>query len=148
MIAPQPPPGTPPLRAGAQRLMQSRLAILDCLRPPVDDPQPADRARGPSRWNLLYAAGRRYWQGHPARLAAALVAPLVSHWGRRHPLALVALSVAAGAVLVVARPWRVLSLTGLLAAALKSPHLASLAMSALAARRARGHPQGHDAGPR
>lgn len=128
-----------PLPDGAQRLMRSRLAILDYLRQ-------ADEGPRSSRWSSLRDAARRRWEGHPARLAAGLAAPLLSHWGRRHPLALIAIAIAGGALLVLARPWRLVSLTGLLMAALKSPHLASAAISALATSQAR--PQPHDRDPR
>ena len=37
----------------------------------------------------------------------------------------------AGALLVLARPWKLISVSSVLLAALKSPHLSSLAMSIL-----------------
>ncbi len=136
---------------GGQRLAQSRLAILDYLQrtrhggvPPQPDAPEEPAPPRACAWRGVREAGRRYWEGHPARLVAGLAAPWLGHWGRRHPLAFLALAAAAGAALVMARPWRLVSVTGLLVAALKSSNLASLAMSLLAA--SRSHPPGR--GPR
>lgn len=127
---------------GRERLDRTRLAILDYLqRTRHGEPAPGDastqappRAR-PPRWAGLREAGRRHWEGHPARLVLRLALPVLAHLGRRHPLALVAVAAGAGALLVMARPWKLVSLTGLAVAALKSPRLASLALSALASMR-------------
>lgn len=127
----------------AQRLAQSRLAILAYLQQGHD---PKSHTKGAqdtassqaqaSPWRSARDAARRHWEDHPARLAAGLVAPLLSHWGGRHPLAFLGIAAAIGAALVMVRPWKLMSVTGVLVAALKSSNLASLAMSVLAARRA------------
>lgn len=112
-----------------QRLARTRLAILEYLQ---------QRQHGSAR-----SAGgdsppphaQRHWQRPQAPLLVRLVTPLLAHWGRRHPMALLGIGVAAGVLLVLARPWRLVSVTGLLLAALKSPHLASLAMNLLASGR-------------
>ncbi len=133
---------TPETQAG-DRLAQSRLAILDYLQQSRHGGEPAPEDQedaapgGASRWTTLRESVRRYWEEHPARLAAGLAAPLLSHWGRRHPAAFIALAAGLGAALVMARPWRLISLTGVLVAVLKSPHLASMAMSLLATSRSR-----------
>lgn len=136
---------------GGQRLAQSRLAILDYLQrtrhgalPLQPDAPQAYEPSQASPWRGLREAGRRHWEGHPARLVAGLAAPWLGQWGRRHPLAFLTLAAAAGAALVMARPWKLVSVTGLLVAALKSSHLASLLMSLMAA--SRSHPPGR--GPR
>lgn len=127
--------------AGAQRLARSRLAILAYLEHGHAKDAPAhgaqDAASSPAAatpWRSAREAVRRHWQEHPARLATELVAPLLSHWGRRHPLAFLGIAAAIGAALVMARPWKLISVTGVLVAALKSSNLASLALSALATR--------------
>jgi hypothetical protein len=56
---------------------------------------------------------------------------VISRWGQRHPLAFVAGAAGAGALLVLAGPWKLISVSSVLLAALKSPHLSSLAMSIL-----------------
>ncbi|MEY4652013.1 MAG: hypothetical protein RI884_594 [Pseudomonadota bacterium] len=129
--------------AGAnERLAQTRLAILEYLQcrqygAASGASESAEHAQDAgSHWSGMREAGQRYWQGHPARLLVRLASPLLSHWGQRHPVGLVVIAAAAGVLLVLARPWRLISVTGLLIAAVKSPHLASLAMSALASGRA------------
>lgn len=128
--------------AGAQRLARSRLAILAYLQQghapdtPSHGPQdPAASQAAASPWRSARETVRRHWQDHPARLATELVTPLLSHWGRRHPLAFLGIAAAIGAALVMARPWKLISVTGVLVAALKSSNLAALALSALATRR-------------
>lgn len=138
------PPG--PGAGASERLDRSRLAILEYLQrrahgdaatdPSRETPQPLGAHDGASPWRGVREAGRRYWAGHPARLLARLASPLLAHWGRRHPAAFLGAAATLGVLLVLARPWRLISLTGLLVAALKSPHLASLLMTALASGRA------------
>lgn len=133
----------------SDRLGRTRLALLEYLQgrqhgSPSAGEDPSEQWRVASRWRGLREAGQRYWQGHPARLLARLATPLLAHWGRRHPLAFIGIAAAAGAMLLLARPWRLISVTGLLVAALKSPHLASMVMTALASGRSglrrRPHP--------
>ena len=130
-------------QAGALGLAQSRLAILEYLQQAQGQESHTKRAQDTASsqadatsWRDARDTARRHWEDHPARLAIGLVAPLLSHWGRRHPLAFLGIAAAIGAALVVARPWKLISVTSVLVAALKSSNLPSLAMSVLAARRA------------
>lgn len=127
----------------AQRLVQSRLAILAYLQlghpsaSQTESAQDTASSQAPaSPWRSAGEAARRHWEDHPAHLAAGLITPLLSRFGQRHPLAFLGIAAAIGAALVMARPWKLISVTGVLVAALKSSNLASLAMSVLAARRA------------
>lgn len=138
----------PAAGAGAdasERLARTRLAILEYLQrrrhgisadaDTGDEGLSQDSQQVGSRWRGLREAGQRYWRDHPARLVVRLAVPLLAHWGRHHPLALVGIAAAAGALLVITRPWRLVSLTGLLVGTLKSPRLLSVAMSLLASAR-------------
>ena len=134
-------------QAGAQGLAQSRLAILEYLQQAQEThtmgaQDTASSQADATSWRGARDTARRPREDHPARLAIGLIAPLLSHWGRRHPLALLGIAAAIGAALVVARPWKLISVTGVLVAALKSSNLASLAMSALAARRTASRDRG------
>jgi hypothetical protein len=134
-------------QAGAQGLAQSRLAILEYLQQAqathtMGAQDTASSQADATSWRGARDTARRHWEDHPARLAIGLIAPLLSHWGRRHPLAFLGIAAAIGAALVVARPWKLISVTGVLVAALKSSNLASLAMSALAARRTASRDRG------
>ena len=134
MSTPAQPDATHTALTPAQRLARSRLTLLDYLQQSARD-TPSSEAQA-STWRSARDAARHHWEDHPARLVAGLVGPLLSHWGRRHPLAFLGIAAAIGAALVMARPWKLISVTGVLIAALKSSNLASLAMSVLAARRA------------
>ena len=54
-------------------------------------------------------------------------------YARRKPLQLLAISAAAGAALTFTRPWRLISLTTLIVALLKSSQLSNLLMAAMSA---------------
>jgi hypothetical protein len=137
MTATESPPGATPHGTGRGRLARSRLALLDYFAhtpgaaPPAPDSSEAPSASGPTFWRSAREAACHYWEGHPARLLLALASPVISRWGQRHPLAFVAGAAGAGALLVLARPWKLISVSSVLLAALKSPHLSSLAMSIL-----------------
>lgn len=123
------------------RLARTRLAIIELMqasdrgRPRSKDASATDPAAQAAathgRWAGLRAAGRDYWSNHPARMVIELAIPAVTAYAQKHPAHLVALSAAAGALLVLARPWRLLSVTGLVLAALRSPQLSSMVLSAL-----------------
>ncbi|TFZ01487.1 hypothetical protein [Ramlibacter rhizophilus] len=83
------------------------------------------------RFAGLGEAGRAYWQHHPARLVVELATPALSSYAQRRPFTFLAASAAVGAVIWVARPWRLISLSGLALAALRSPQLSSALIAAV-----------------
>ncbi len=127
------------MSAAADRLARTRLAIVEHLADsprgkPREAPDPAaQEAARHGRWAGLRAAGRDYWEHHPARMALHLAEPAVRAYAHRHPARLLAACAALGALLVLARPWRLMSVTGLMLAAVRSPRLSSLVLSALMA---------------
>ncbi|MDB5753408.1 MAG: hypothetical protein JWP65_3829 [Ramlibacter sp.] len=82
--------------------------------------------------HMRYAVGT-WWRHHPAHMAVELVSPVMRNYARRKPVQLLAISVGVGAALTLARPWKVLSVTTLLIALLKSSHLPGLLMAAMSA---------------
>lgn len=130
------------MTAASERLARTRLAILDEACGPRDDARPAADAAGglASRWARVRAVARAWWRQHPAHQAGEIAAPLLTAWSRRHPGRLLALAAGAGALLVLARPWRLVSITGLLLAALRSPQLTAMVMSAMTAPADAGFP--------
>jgi len=74
-----------------------------------------------------------WWRHHPAHMAVELASPLMRDYARRKPVQLLAISLAAGAALTFARPWRLISITTLVVAVLKSSQLSSLVLAALSA---------------
>jgi hypothetical protein len=87
--------------------------------------------RGRGKWRRAKRAARSYWRHHPARMGVQMAAPLLSRYARSRPLAYLGIAAAAGALLMVARPWRLVSVTGVLMALAKSPQLAGLVMSTM-----------------
>lgn len=73
---------------------------------------------------IKYAA-RMWWHRHPASAAVELASPLLSEYARAHPLKLLGISVATGAAFVFVRPWRMVSASTLLVAAVKSSGLSN-----------------------
>lgn len=123
----------------------------DTAPPHHDDPH------GGSTWQNLRHTASAWWQSHPAHLALEVAEPVFEKYARAHPMRVLALSATAGAALVLARPWRLISVTGLLVAALKSTQMSALAASLLRPRSSeplRRHPreqareQDHQAWPR
>ncbi|HSW19993.1 MAG TPA: hypothetical protein VLJ86_22430 [Ramlibacter sp.] len=86
------------------------------------------------RFAGLGEAGREYWRNHPARLVAELATPAMSAYAQRHPARFLAFAAGAGALIYLARPWRLISVTGLAIAALRSPQLSSALISAFYGR--------------
>ena len=136
----------------ADKLARSRQAILEHIAkrerrhdpreaPPehYDDPYAAFAAYddtddiGRGWFGRLQHAVRTWWHYHPASMAAELATPMMRSYARRKPLQLLAISAAAGAALTFLRPWRLISLTTLVVAVLKSSQLSHLLMAAMSA---------------
>lgn len=142
----------------ADKLAQTRLAIIAHLQrrerrheprgaeryeDPQEGAQHEDEAarqrsgggarRSPARW-LHHAqhVARSWWRHHPASMGLDLVTPALSSYAARKPLQYLGIAAAIGAVLMVARPWRLISVTGLIVAIVKSSQLSGLVMSAMA----------------
>jgi hypothetical protein len=74
-----------------------------------------------------------WWRHHPAHMGVELATPLLESYARRKPLQFLGIAAAAGALIMVARPWRLISATGIVVALLKSTQLSSLLMAAMSA---------------
>ena len=137
----------------SDRLARNRQAILEHIakrhrrhdpreEPPqhYDDPyanfaayEAPDDDFGSGWFGRLQHAVRTWWRYHPASMAVDLATPMMRSYARRKPLQLLAISAAAGAALTLARPWRLISLTTLAVALLKSSQLSHLLMAAVSA---------------
>jgi hypothetical protein len=62
-------------------------------------------------------------------VAAGVAKPVLSKYADEQPIQLLGVAAALGAALVVVRPWRLMSLTGLLLATVKSSDLAPALLS-------------------
>jgi hypothetical protein len=122
-----------------QRLAQSRRALVAQLqgrRPvvPEDDvfPAVAVPAGEPGSYDrfgwssLARGMVRRWWRRHPANAVGQLARPVLERYAREEPAKLVGAAAAAGALVVLVRPWRLLSITAVLAAVLKTSDVADM----------------------
>ncbi len=76
--------------------------------------------------SMAKRVGQRWWRRHPANTIGQLAQPLLEHYARAQPFKLVAIASVAGAVLVLVKPWRLLSVTAVLAAVMKTSDLADV----------------------
>lgn len=96
-----------------------------------DSPTAAHEApaqdRGGNVWgSVARSVVQRWWRRHPAHAAGQLARPLLEHYARKEPVKLMAAAAATGAVLVLTKPWRLLSVTAVLAAVLKTSDVADI----------------------
>jgi hypothetical protein len=137
----------------SDKLARSRQAILDHIarrqrrHDPHEEPGPQgfagaggdeyeddDPGEAGSGWfGHMRHAVRTWWRYHPAHMAVDLATPLLRGYARRKPVQLLAISAAAGAALTLARPWKLISVTTLVVALLKSSQISGLLMAALSA---------------
>ncbi len=93
--------------------------------------QAAASSSGGGTFTRVKRAAKSYWRHHPARMGLQMAKPLLSSYARQHPAAYVSIAAAAGAIVMIARPWRLISVGGVLLALAKSPQFAGVLMSAM-----------------
>lgn len=128
-----------------ERLLLSRRAIVNYM---TQDDRPASaqnrtdfgRQNGRSgfvksnAWQTIKRTVRIWWQHHPAQIAIDLAQPVLGNYAREKPLQLLGLAAGAGAAAVLIRPWRLVSMTGLLFATIKSTEFPGLLLSLLSTK--------------
>jgi hypothetical protein len=93
-----------------------------------------DHDGGPAAWfSHVKHMASAWWRQHPAHLGLELATPALSNYAARKPLQFLGIAAAIGAVVMIARPWRLISATGLIVALVKSSQLSSVLMSAMSA---------------
>ncbi len=136
----------------AERLARTRLAIIEQIQGrehgqerreargrrerTTGDKEPREHepeANGGGRFEQLKHALKTWWHYHPAHLGLELATPALSAYAARKPMQYLGIAAAAGAVLMIARPWRLISVTGLLVGIAKSSQVSGLLLSALSA---------------
>ena len=128
----------------AERLVLSRKAIVRFMtkgdeqfanhrhsRHPDIDLDEASTQPVNSTWLTIKNAINGWWQNHPAQLAIDLAAPVLGKYAEKKPLQLLGLAAGVGAAVVLLRPWRLVSMTGILLTTLKSSKVSSLVLSLL-----------------
>jgi hypothetical protein len=98
-------------------------------------------------WQLVQQAVMAWWQHHPAQIAIDVGRPFLNNYARDKPFQLLGIAVCAGAVGALVKPWRLVSITGLAVAALRSTRLTSTLISLIpraASRSGAGSASGPD----
>jgi hypothetical protein len=83
---------------------------------------------------MLKRAAVTWWHFHPARQALLIAEPSLAHYAQRKPWQLMGIAAGVGAATVLLRPWKLLSVSGIALAALRSTEFSSVAMALLNAR--------------
>ena len=136
----------------ADRLARTRLAIIKQIQQPEHRTERGDTHRrheremrdhdAPERmsnggiggWLARFRqAARTWWRYHPAHMGLELATPALSAFAERKPLQYLGIAAAVGAVVMIARPWRLISVGGLLMAIAKSSQVSTVLLSALSA---------------
>ncbi|MGJ7580698.1 hypothetical protein ACSFA3_11005 [Variovorax sp. RHLX14] len=73
--------------------------------------------------------GERWWRRHPANAVVQLARPVLGRYARQKPAKLIAIAAGTGALLILIKPWRLLSATALIAAVLKTSDVADMVTS-------------------
>lgn len=142
-----PPPYAPPpvaSRRAARGQAQAEFAAREAARHAQDEEPAGERAfypysaqaataRRPApaarsfAWAPLVRRGASvWWRHHPAHAALEVADSMLSHVARRKPWQMLAVAAGVGALVVLIRPWRLVSVTGLAFAALKMTDMRSL----------------------
>ena len=140
---------TPDQPSPQQRLANSRQALVGYMTRSGEDtatsraacdPAP-DRTLAGGRgnfWKTIRRTVQAWWRHHPAHtaldVAAGMAHPVLNRYAHDKPVQLLGAAAALGAALVVVRPWRLVSITGLLLATVKSSGLTTTLLSLLSAQ--------------
>ena len=82
-------------------------------------------------WQILVQAVKAWWQHHPAHLAVDIGRPFLNKFAQNKPMQLLGMAAGVGAAVVLIKPWRLVSISGLAVAAFKSTNLSSTLLSML-----------------
>ena len=125
-----------PAVAKADKSRKARVSPLDHDISSASAPKRSSNARNhvdSIDWmGLIKAGAATWWRDHPVHMGATVLKPVLSDFVRRKPLATLATAAAAGAALVLFRPWRIASVTALAMSVVRSSNLPVMAASLVA----------------
>lgn len=90
-------------------------------------------------WDLVKQVACSWWRSHPAHLALDVAKPMMQGYAQDQPVKLLGIAAATGAALVVLRPWRLISLTGVALALIKSTEVSGIVQSLMHGNRPDRH---------
>ena len=88
--------------------------------------------RRSSWWPVFTSLAKTWWHRHPLNAVAHMAEPVIAAYAKREPLKLLGAAALVGAVIVVVRPWRLISAGAQLAAALRPSEISAFATTMLA----------------
>ena len=96
-------------------------------------PSDETHARGErhSTWQVFTQAVLAWWKHHPAQVAIDVGRPFLTNYVRNKPLQVLCIAAGVGAAAVLVKPWRLISMTGLTVALLRSTTLSTTLLSLL-----------------
>ena len=84
-----------------------------------------------STWQIFTQTVMAWWRHHPMQVAFDISRPFLNNYARDKPVRLLGIAAGVGAALVLVKPWRLVSLTGLAVAVFKSTSLSNTLLSLL-----------------
>jgi len=84
-----------------------------------------------STWQVITQAAMAWWQHHPLQIAIDIGRPFLANYARKKPMQLLGIAAGVGAAAVLVKPWRLVSVTGLVVAAFRTTKLSSTLLSLL-----------------
>lgn len=118
-----------------QRLAYSRRALMhqlqggdqDDMEPHLTQPPRHDGMARRFSWASIGGnVMARWWRRHPANAVGQLARPVLDRYARKEPVKLMTAAAATGALVVLIKPWRLLSITAVIAAVLKTSDVADI----------------------
>lgn len=124
-----------------QRLALSRRALFrqpasvadEAYDAPLEAPEVSAPRAGASfplqglPWlDMTRSVALRWWRRHPANAACQLARPVLQRFAEDRPGRLMAVAAGTGALVVLVKPWRLLSVTAVLAMLLKTSDVADM----------------------
>lgn len=82
-------------------------------------------------WPVFISMARTWWRRHPLNAVAHMAKPVIESYARQEPAKLIGIAALAGVAVVVIKPWRLVSVGALLAAALRPSETSAFAMTML-----------------
>ena len=84
-----------------------------------------------STWQIFTQTAMAWWRHHPMQVALDISRPFLENYARDKPVQLLGIAAGVGAAVVLVKPWRLVSLTGLAVAVFKSTSLSNTLLSLL-----------------
>ncbi|MCW2950756.1 MAG: hypothetical protein JWN41_1769 [Thermoleophilia bacterium] len=138
-----------------ERVAISRMALLremgvdnsasksaELLTAHVSDSTPAADNAPVKLHSFWIALGKktvsRWWSHHPLNFALQATQPVVHLYAKKNPFAVIATGAAAGAILYIFRPWRLMSVTSLAVLFLRASAIPKVALDLVQASQQKG----------